>query len=157
MKFCLVSVGKPDEPHFKEAIALFTARLQYYFPTEWKLIPPLKNAAALDKAILLKEEGKKIIKEIVPGDYILLLDERGRQLDSVELATHLQKLSGEAHKRIVFIIGGAYGVDQAVREKAQFTWSLSRLVFPHMLVRLILAEQLYRACTIMKNEKYHHL
>lgn len=157
MKFLLISPGKPDESYIKEAVTMFTGRLQFYFPTEWKIIPPVKNAGSLEKEILRKEEGKKIIKELLPGDYIILLDEKGKQFGSIELASFIQKLSGETHKRIVFIIGGAFGVDTMVREKAHLTWSLSRLVFPHMLVRLILSEQLYRACTILRNEKYHHL
>lgn len=103
------------------------------------------------------EEGKKLLKEILPGDYVVLLDERGKQFSSVDLSAFILKISNESFKRIVFIIGGAYGADQTIREKANFTWSLAKLVFPHMLVRLILAEQLYRACTILKNEKYHHI
>jgi len=136
---------------------MFTGRLQHYFPTEWKIIPPLKNVASLDVPSLIKEEGKKISKELLPDDYIILLDERGKQMNSIELSGLVQKLSGEAYKRIVFIIGGAFGVDKVIVEKANIVWSLSKLVFPHMLVRLIVAEQLYRACTILKNEKYHHV
>lgn len=157
MKLIILAIGKQDEAYIKEGVDMFTGRLQHYFPTEWKIIPPLKNVASLDVPSLIKEEGKKISKELLPGDYIILLDERGKQMNSIELSGLVQKLSGEAHKRIVFIIGGAFGVDKVIVEKANIVWSLSKLVFPHMLVRLIVAEQLYRACTILKNEKYHHV
>lgn len=156
VKLAIIAIGKQDEPYIKEGVEMFTNRLQHYFTTEWKIITPLKNNAALDTKMLLAEEGKKLLKEIQPGDYVVLLDERGKQFSSVDLSVFIQKISLASYKRIVFIIGGAFGVDTSVREKADFIWSLSRLVFPHMLVRLILAEQLYRACTILKNEKYHH-
>ncbi|HMP88156.1 MAG TPA: 23S rRNA (pseudouridine(1915)-N(3))-methyltransferase RlmH, partial [Lacibacter sp.] len=84
------------------------------------------------------------------------LDERGKHISSEELAGFINQRSNESCKNIVFLIGGAYGLDPTVLERARFTWSLSRLVFPHQLVRLILAEQVYRACTILRNEKYHH-
>ncbi|MEO8116890.1 MAG: 23S rRNA (pseudouridine(1915)-N(3))-methyltransferase RlmH [Bacteroidota bacterium] len=157
VKLIILAIGKPNEPYIKEGVEMFTSRLQHYFPTEWKIIPPLKNSAVLDTKNLMMEEGKKLLKEILPGDYVVLLDERGKQFSSVDLSAFILKISNESFKRIVFIIGGAFGVDQTVRGKADLTWSLSKLVFPHMLVRLILAEQLYRACTILKNEKYHHV
>ena len=157
MKLIILAIGKPDEPYIKEGVEMFTGRLQHYFPTEWRIIPPVKNSSSLDTKNLLLEEGKKLLMGILPGDYVVLLDERGKQFSSVDLSAFILKISNESFKRIVFIIGGAYGADQTVREKADLTWSLSKLVFPHMLVRLILAEQLYRACTILKNEKYHHV
>ena len=91
-----------------------------------------------------------------PTDKLILLDERGKNLHSPELAKLLQQHADQSTKNLIFLIGGAYGVSDAVKKRADFCWSLSNLVFPHMLVRLILAEQLYRACTIMRNEKYHH-
>lgn len=156
MKLTIIAIGKQDEPYIKEGVEMFTNRLQHYFTTEWKIIPPPKNNAVLDVKMLMIEESKKLLKEIQPGDYVVLLDERGKQFSSVDLSAFIHKISLASYKRIVFIIGGAFGVDNIIREKADFIWSLSRLVFPHMLVRLILTEQLYRACTILKNEKYHH-
>lgn len=97
-----------------------------------------------------------MLEWLKPEDYLILLDEKGKDLSSVELAMLLQKKADTGIKKIVFLIGGAFGVDKAIQQRAQFTWSLSKLVFPHQLVRLILAEQLYRAGTILKNEKYHH-
>ena len=97
---------------------------------------------------------------MLPGleknDYVVLLDETGQQLTSEKLAALIRLRTNDGIKRLVFIIGGAYGVDEEVKKRADFTWSLSSLTFPHQLVRLILAEQVYRACTIIKNEKYHH-
>jgi 23S rRNA (pseudouridine1915-N3)-methyltransferase len=84
------------------------------------------------------------------------LEERGKQLSSEGLASFIQSRANESARNLVFLIGGAYGLDEVVLKRAQFKWSLSELVFPHQLVRLILAEQVYRACTILKNEKYHH-
>src|SRR5207249_237598 len=106
---------------------------------------------------LKKQEAKTLLDWIEKEDYLILLDERGIQLNSEELAVFLQDRANESAKQLIFLIGGAYGTDETIMKRANFTWSLSKLVFPHMLVRLILAEQLYRACTILKNEKYHHL
>jgi 23S rRNA (pseudouridine1915-N3)-methyltransferase len=86
----------------------------------------------------------------------VLLDERGKELSSPKLAEFIQQRANESTRKLIFLIGGIYGVDEAIFKRANYTWSLSKLVFPHMLVRLMLAEQLYRACTIIKNEKYHH-
>ena len=96
------------------------------------------------------------MQHIQKDDFVVLLDERGKQFTSTSLANFIQQRANESCKRIVFIIGGAFGVDELIVKRANYTWSLSNLVFPHMMVRLILAEQLYRACTILKNEKYHH-
>ncbi|MGN6618663.1 MAG: 23S rRNA (pseudouridine(1915)-N(3))-methyltransferase RlmH [Ilyomonas sp.] len=156
MKLQLWSVGKPHEAYIKTGVEDFTARLQKYFTADWLIIPPLKNAAVLDSVELKKQEAVSIISKLQKDDFLVLLDEKGRQLSSPELANLLQQRANESVKRIIFLIGGAYGVDDSILQRANFTWSLSKLVFPHMLVRLILAEQLYRAYTILRNEKYHH-
>jgi 23S rRNA (pseudouridine1915-N3)-methyltransferase len=101
----------------------------------------------------MKQEAVQLLSKINPQDYVILLDERGKQLSSEKFA---HKLASIHHKTCVFIIGGAYGVDDSVRERADFVWSLSELVFPHQLVRLILAEQLYRAHCIQSSHPYHH-
>jgi 23S rRNA (pseudouridine1915-N3)-methyltransferase len=97
-----------------------------------------------------------ILEWLQPDDYLIALDERGKQTSSEELAAFIQQRANESRKRLIFLIGGAYGLDDVVLKRADFKWSLSKLVFPHQLVRLILAEQLYRACTILRGEKYHH-
>ena len=105
---------------------------------------------------LKKKEGEMIIDFLHKDDYLILLDETGKMLSSPSLAEFIQQRANDSKKNIVFLIGGAYGVDEMVKKRADFTWSLSMLVFPHQLVRLMLSEQLYRACSILKNEKYHH-
>lgn len=156
MKIACWSVGKAHEPYVKLGIEEFSKRLNRYFKTEWVLLPVPKQAAMLSEMDLRKKEGDMILEWLQKEDYLILLDERGTSLSSPGLAQLLQQRANESHKQLVFLIGGAYGVDEAVRKRADFTWSLSSLVFPHQLVRLILVEQLYRAATILKNEKYHH-
>ena len=157
MKIVLCSVGKPHEAYIKQGVEDFTKRINNYFATEWLLVPPLKNAASLPEAELKKMEAKLVLQLLQQDDFLILLDERGKQITSPQLAQLLQQKANESCKRIVFLIGGAYGVDEAVLKRANYVLSLSQMVFPHMLVRLILAEQVYRACTILRNEKYHHM
>jgi 23S rRNA (pseudouridine1915-N3)-methyltransferase len=123
---------------------------------EWTIIPVPKNAGMLSEMDLKKKEAETILQWLRPEDYLVVLDEKGKQLSSEALAQFLQTRSNESSKNIVFLIGGAFGLDNQVLSKAKFIWSLSSLTFPHQLVRLILAEQIYRACTILRNEKYHH-
>lgn len=156
MKLELWTIGKPHEPYVKTGIEDFTDRLKHYFKADWNIIPAPKNAATLSEADLKKREGEIVISLLKDEDYLVLLDERGKQFSSEELAEFIQKRANSGIKRIIFLIGGAFGVDDSISKRANFTWSFSKLVFPHMLVRLILAEQLYRACTILRNEKYHH-
>jgi 23S rRNA (pseudouridine1915-N3)-methyltransferase len=156
MKIQFWSVGKQHETYIKSGVEDFTGRINKYFPVEWSVIATPKNAASLNEAELKKQEARPVLQQLAKEDYLILLDERGKQLSSPELANFIQQRANESVKRIVFLIGGAYGVDVTVTQRANYTWSLSKLVFPHMLVRLILAEQVYRACTILKNEKYHH-
>jgi 23S rRNA (pseudouridine1915-N3)-methyltransferase len=156
MKFQFWSVGKNHEPYVKEGIELFTKRISNYYPVEWNILPTPKNAAMLSEMDLKKKEGEMITGFLQKEDYLVLLDENGKILTSVELATFIQQRANESTKTIVLLIGGAYGVSEAVKQRANYTWSLSKLVFPHQLVRLILAEQVYRACSINRNEKYHH-
>lgn len=157
MKIALASVGKPHEALVKAGVEEFTQRIQKYYGVEWKIIAPPKNAASLNEAALKKAEAELVLQQLQPDDFLILLDERGKNISSPELANLLQQRANESTKRVVFLIGGAFGVDNTIQQRAQFTWSLSKLVFPHMLVRLILAEQVYRACTINRNEKYHHV
>ena len=156
MKFQCWTIGKNHEPYVKEGIEIFTKRISKYYPVEWSIIATAKNAAGLSETDLKKKEGEIIINLLQKEDYLVLLDESGKQLSSEELANFIQVRANESTKNIVFLIGGAYGVSDTVKQRANYQWSLSKLVFPHQLVRLILAEQLYRACSINRNEKYHH-
>jgi 23S rRNA (pseudouridine1915-N3)-methyltransferase len=156
MKFQFWSVGKNHEPYVKEGIELFTKRISNYYPVEWNIIPMPKNAASMSETELKKKEGEIITGLLQKDDYLVLLEETGKMLGSEDLANFIQQRANESTKNIVFLIGGAYGVSADVKQRANHTWSLSKLVFPHQLVRLILAEQIYRACSINRNEKYHH-
>ena len=156
MKISFWSIGKNHEDYVKPGVIEFTKRINRYYKTDWQLIPVPKNAGNLSEMDLRKKEGEMILEWLDKEDYLVLLDERGKTLDSEGLAKFIQKRANESSRHVVFLIGGAYGVDQPVFRRADFTWSLSPLVFPHQLVRLILAEQVYRACTILRNEKYHH-
>ena len=156
MKIQFRSVGKQHENFVQEGIELFSKRISNYFPVEWSLIAAPKNAASMEPAMLKIKEGELILAQLQKEDFLVLLDERGKELSSPGLAAFLQQRTNESVKNIIFLVGGAFGVSDAVAQRANFTWSLSKLVFPHQLVRLILAEQVYRACSIMRNEKYHH-
>jgi 23S rRNA (pseudouridine1915-N3)-methyltransferase len=151
------SIGKKNESYVDEGIALFIKRISHYYKVEWKIIPTAKNAATLNADDLKIEEGKIINNLLQKDDYLILLDERGKNLHSEDVANLLQQRNNDSTKQVIFLIGGAFGVSDEVMKRANFKWSLSNLVFPHQLVRLILAEQVYRACTINKNEKYHHV
>ena len=157
MKFLLWSIGKEHEPYVKPGVEDFTRRLTRYYPTEWSVIPPPKGSATLSQAALKKKEGEILLGMLGKDDFLVALDEHGQQLTSEKLAAFIQTRANGSQKNVVFLIGGAFGLDTAVLDRADFKWSLSQLTLPHQLVRLILAEQLYRACTILRNEKYHHV
>ena len=156
MKLHFWSVGKVHESYVKEGVELFTKRITHYYPVEWNIIPMPKNSSMLSEMDLKKREGETILNFLKQKDHLVLLEEKGQQLKTEELAGLIQARSNESVKNLIFLIGGAYGVSEAVKKRANFKWSLSSLVFPHQLVRLVLAEQVYRACTILRNEKYHH-
>ena len=156
MKIFFWSVGKGHEAFVKEGIEIFTNRISHYFPVEWKIFPGAKNAASLTEEEMKKTESIAILSAVKKDDLLIALDETGKQWSSVELASFIQQKANESTKNLIFLIGGAYGLHENILSKCSQLWSLSKLVFPHQLVRLILAEQVYRACTIIRNEKYHH-
>ncbi len=156
MKLKLVSIGKAHEAYVKNGIDDFTKRITHYFPVEWHIIPVPKNAGVFSETELRKKEGEIFLEWLKKDDFLVALDERGLQLQSEAVAELIQMRANNSTRHLVFLIGGAFGLDEKVLKRASLTWSLSLLVFPHQLVRLILAEQLYRACTIIRHEKYHH-
>lgn len=156
MKIQLWSIGKPHEASLKTAIDDFTKRILRYFPVEWKIIPVPKNSATLREEELKIKEAELVLSLLKKDDYLVILDEKGHMLTSEGLASFIGSRSNQSIKNLVFLIGGAFGLDTAIISRANHVWSLSALTFPHQLVRLVIAEQLYRACTILKNEKYHH-
>jgi 23S rRNA (pseudouridine1915-N3)-methyltransferase len=147
MKLVIVSVGKDNHDVFTDMIKHFEIRLLRYLPLEWIYI-------AHDST--KEKEGDKILSLLKKEDYVVLLDEKGKEIKSEGLAELIENRMVDSVRRMVFIIGGAYGVSKKIEERANYTWKLSALVFPHLLVRGILLEQLYRAMTIIKGEKYHH-
>lgn len=154
MKIVCISVGKKHDSDIARAIDDYTQRLQRYTTFEWQLLPPAKGKMGVDET--KRTEGPVIAAQLKDDDYVVLLDEDGRQLTSSGLADILDVLDMQSSKRIVFIIGGAYGVTDELKRRADVLWSLSDLTFPHQLVRLIFVEQLYRANTIRRGEPYHH-
>jgi len=154
MKITIISVGKDHEGMYREAIGEFSLRIKRYVSSiDWKFIP----SGNKDKDVTKKIEGEAIVKAIKAGDYVFLLDESGRFVDSVDLSLLIEKTMINSCKNVVFIIGGAFGVSSEVFARANCTISLSKMVFPHQLVRLILAEQIYRSFTILNKEKYNHI
>jgi 23S rRNA (pseudouridine1915-N3)-methyltransferase len=156
MKIQIWSIGKLHDKELKGAIEDFTRRCNNYFSVEWNIIPVPKNAGMMSEMDLKKKEGELLLQWIEERDFVVSLDEKGKQFTSSGLATFIQSRAVASTKRLVLIIGGAFGLDEGILKRGDLTWSLSQLTFPHQLVRLILIEQLYRAFTIMRNEKYHH-
>ena len=135
---------------------MFTQRISNYYHVEWHLLPSPRQAGTLPPEEQKKSEGNLIFDRLQQHDLLILLDETGKQFSSEDLSIFIQAKADAGAKTLIFLIGGAFGVTDALKKRANLTWSLSSLVFPHQLVRLILAEQVYRACTIQRNEKYHH-
>ena len=156
MKIQLWSVGKAHDPDLKNAIEDFSQRITKYFPAQWTIISPFKNFVSASEIIIKSKEAETILSMLKKDDYLIALDEKGKQFSSTQLAQFIQLRANDSQKNLVFVIGGAYGLGDAVLDRADHKWSLSQLTFPHQLCRLILAEQIYRACTIIRNEKYHH-
>jgi 23S rRNA (pseudouridine1915-N3)-methyltransferase len=156
MKILFLAIGKNDDPYVADGVKDFSNRIEKYFKVEWKILPVPKNASSLAEAEQKKKEGETILAFLDKDDYLVALDEFGKQMTSELLAKFIQSRANESTKRLVFLIGGAFGLDTLVLKRANHTWSLSQLTFPHQLVRLILSEQIYRACSILRNEKYHH-
>jgi 23S rRNA (pseudouridine1915-N3)-methyltransferase len=155
MKIECWSIGKTHDEYVNKGVEDFTARIRHYFPIEWLLLAPKKiNNGNPEK--WKAQEAELILAALRPEDYLVALHEKGKSLSSPELARFIQDRGNESIKRLVFLIGGAYGLDKTVLARAKFQLSLSALTFPHQLVRLIVAEQIYRACSILRNEKYHH-
>jgi 23S rRNA (pseudouridine1915-N3)-methyltransferase len=147
MKIVILSVGKEKDDLTADIVKHFEVRILRYLPIEWLYV---SHEATKEK------EGEKMLGYLKKEDYVVLLDEKGRDMKSEALAELVENRMVDSVRRMVFIIGGAYGVSKAIEERANYIWKLSSLVFPHMLVRVILVEQLYRAMTIIKGEKYHH-
>lgn len=155
MKTILLLVGKTQNKNFQAGISDYSERITHYMPFEIRVIPELKNTRNLTEEQQKAREGELILKELQPADTVVLMDEHGKELRSVELARWLQGKQAIS-RRLVFVIGGPYGFSPDVYARANEQLSLSKMTFSHQMVRLIMVEQLYRACTIIKGEPYHH-
>ncbi len=156
MKITLLVIGKTDSKYFSEAIAEYQKRLQHYIPFEMEVIPDLRNTKNLSEEQQKEKEGELILKLIQPGDYLVLLDDKGKEYSSVQFASYLEKKMHIINKRLIFVVGGPYGFSQKVYDAAKEKLSLSKMTFSHQMIRLIFTEQVYRAMTILNNEPYHH-
>ena len=155
MKTLLILVGKTTDRHFQAGIADYTERIGHYMPFELVTIPELKNTKSLSEDQQKTAEGEQILKLIQPSDTVVLLDEHGRELRSIEFARWLEQKRNTA-RRLIFIIGGPYGFSPAVYARANEQLSLSKMTFSHQMIRLVFTDKVYRACTIIKGEPYHH-
>ena len=156
MKIVLVVIGKTDASYFSEAIKEYTKRLIHYISFEMEVIPDIKNVKNLSQQQQKEKEGELILKQIQGGDYLVLLDDKGKDFTSLQFAAYLEKKMHVVSKRIIFVVGGPYGFSDAVYKAASEKISLSRMTFSHQMIRLIFVEQIYRAMTILAGEPYHH-
>ncbi len=155
MKVELILVGRTVNKTFTQIIDDYRERITHYLPFNITIIPELKNTKSLTEEQQKTAEGELILKQLQSSDHVVLLDEHGREPRSIELAAWLEKKQ-QTVRRLVFVVGGPYGFSPAVYQRANEQLSLSRLTFSHQMVRAIFVEQLYRACTIIKGEPYHH-
>ncbi|NNM23867.1 MAG: 23S rRNA (pseudouridine(1915)-N(3))-methyltransferase RlmH [Flavobacteriaceae bacterium] len=156
MKITLLAVGKTDDRNLQNLIEDYSRRLTHYVPFVLEIIPDIKNSKNLSEENQKLAEGKKLLKEIENSDHVILLDEKGKQFNSMDFSKFLQKKMNSGLKNLVFIIGGPYGFSEELYVRANGKVSLSAMTFSHQMVRLFVVEQLYRGFTILRNEPYHH-
>jgi 23S rRNA (pseudouridine1915-N3)-methyltransferase len=155
MRITLIESGKTRDAFIREGVELYRSRVSRYVPFRIETLPDLKNSRNLTMKEVMEKEGQILLKRLKPGNYVILLDERGQQYHSISFAEYLNSLEGTVNQ-LDFVIGGPYGFSEEVYKRADALLSLSRLTFSHQLVRVIFMEQLYRAFTILKGEPYHH-
>lgn len=156
MKIKLLAIGKTDDKNLQALVQSYENRLKHYIRFEIELIPDIKNAKNLSKNQLKEKEGELILKKIKSDDNLILLDEKGHEFRSIEFSRFLQKKMNSGIKQMILVIGGPYGFSEKVYQKSTGKISLSKMTFPHQMIRLFVVEQIYRAFTILKNEPYHH-
>lgn len=156
MKITFIILGKTEDAYLKEGIDKYVKRLKHYTKLILIEIDELKNTKALTQEQQKAKEAELILKKFSPTDHIILLDEKGTELSSAQFAVYIDKKAISSVTNLVFIVGGPYGFDQTVYQRANDKISLSRMTFSHQMVRLFFVEQLYRAFTIIKGEPYHH-
>lgn len=156
MTIKLLGIGKTDDPALQNLTEMYIKRLGFYNRFAFELIPDIKNSKNLDENQQKQKEGELLLNKVVASDFVVLLDENGKQYSSEAFSEFIQKRLNSGLKQLVFIVGGPYGFSEDVYKRANAKLSLSKMTFSHQMVRLFFVEQLYRAFTILKNEPYHH-
>ena len=156
MNIKLIAIGKTDNKQLQELINVYQKRLGFYVKFEFEIIPDIKNAKNLSEDQQKEKEGKLILDKLQTSDHLILLDEKGKEYDSVAFSQVLQKHMNSGIKQLIFVIGGPYGFSQGMYQRANGKIALSKMTFSHQMIRLFFVEQLYRGFTILKNEPYHH-
>lgn len=156
MKIKCLFIAKTDDSWIREGTAVYLKRLKHYAPLEWVELPALKQAGKLTEALQKKQEGELLLKQLAPGDKLILLDERGKTYSSEAFAGFIQQQMNSGIKQLVIATGGPFGFSEELYARANGLLSLSAMTFSHQMIRVIIAEQLYRAFTIIKGEPYHH-
>ncbi len=156
MKLVLLMTGKTDEAWLRDGISGFEKRIVRYAPFEMVMLPDIKKTGSLPAEKIKQKEGEKILAYLKSDDYVIILDEHGKTYNTIELSSFLQNLMASSKKRLIFIVGGAWGVHSAVKARADHQLSLSELTFSHQVVRLLFTEQLYRSLSVLAGDPYHH-
>ena len=156
MKIKLLAIGKTDDKNLMSVIQSYEQRLKHYVKFELCILPDIKNTKNLSQDQQKEREGEMILKELQKTDQLILLDEKGQEFRSIDFSKFLQKKMNAGIKQLVFVIGGPYGFSDKIYQKSNGKVSFSRMTFSHQMIRLFVAEQIYRAFTILKNEPYHH-
>lgn len=156
MKIILLAIGKTNAKYLQEGIEQYIKRLSHYIPFEFKILPDVKTSKGLTQEKQKEMEGQMFLSAIQPGDVVVLLDEKGKEMTSREFSTYLDKKMVTVAKNLIFVIGGPYGFSQEMYNRANEKLSLSKMTFSHEMIRLFFIEQIYRAMTILKGEPYHH-
>lgn len=156
MKIDLLVTGKTSFPYLNEGIAIYQKRLKHYTSFTLTVLPDIKNAKKMSPTELKRKEGEAILKKLAPNDQMYLLDERGKSYSSIQFSQLLERHMQTAQKKVVFVIGGAFGFSDAVYQRANGKISLSKMTFSHQMIRLFFVEQVYRAMTIIRGEPYHN-
>ncbi len=156
MKISLLVVGKTTESVLQQQIEMYLQRIQRYMPCQLEVIPALKSTKSLSEEEIKRKEGLLILSKLQSADTVVLLDEQGKEYTSVQFSKYIDKQMQMSTKRLVFVVGGAYGFSAEVYARARQKIALSKMTFSHQMIRLLFVEQLYRAFTIIRGEPYHH-
>lgn len=156
MEITLIVIGKTNAKYLIEGLDEYTRRLKHYITYNINILPDIKNTKNLTEEQQKETEGKLILNALKPGDYLVLLDERGKEFSSMQFSDYLQRKMNSGLRRLVFVVGGPYGFSKDVYNKADEKLSLSKMTFSHEMIRLFFTEQIYRAMTIIRGEPYHH-